>query len=129
MKFRYKKFSPAVLRPVVPVAIKVNNNMIMYEVLIDSGADMCIFDAEIGEVLGLNIEQGEPHPVAGVIAGQRAFYYNHSVTLIVGGVRYDTVVGFSRHISRCGYGIVGQRGFFDKFIVKFDLRKEEVELK
>lgn len=27
------------------------------------------------------------------------------------------------------YGIVGQKGFFDLFIVRFDLLKEEVELK
>jgi len=27
------------------------------------------------------------------------------------------------------YGLVGQRGFFENFIVKFDLQKEEVELK
>jgi len=27
------------------------------------------------------------------------------------------------------YGVVGQNGFFDNFIVKFDLSKEEIELK
>ena len=27
------------------------------------------------------------------------------------------------------YGVVGQRGFFEKFTVKFDLKKEEIELK
>jgi len=28
-----------------------------------------------------------------------------------------------------GYGVVGQNGFFDIFVVKFDLIKEEIELK
>ncbi|MEK7088660.1 MAG: hypothetical protein AAB913_00845 [Patescibacteria group bacterium] len=27
------------------------------------------------------------------------------------------------------YGLVGQKGFFDNFIVKFDLLKEEIDLK
>ena len=27
------------------------------------------------------------------------------------------------------YGIVGQKGFFDIFVVKFDLLKEEIELR
>ena len=33
------------------------------------------------------------------------------------------------HMPAMGYGVVGQRGFFDKFVVKFDFLKEEVELK
>ena len=28
-----------------------------------------------------------------------------------------------------GYGVVGQKGFFDIFTVRFDLLKEEIELK
>ena len=32
-------------------------------------------------------------------------------------------------IARLGYGVVGQKGFFEIFVVKFDLLKEEIELK
>lgn len=53
MKFKYKKFGPF-LRPVIPVKLKYQDRSIGYEVLVDSGADLCIFDAEIGETfLGL----------------------------------------------------------------------------
>ena len=36
--------------------------------------------------------------------------------------------GGSVDISEKSYGILGQRGFFDIFTVKFDLTKEEIEL-
>ena len=32
-------------------------------------------------------------------------------------------------MGRYGHGIVGQLGFFDHYIVKFDYAKEEIELK
>lgn len=46
MQFPYKKFGEY-LRPVIPIKIKYNNASVGYEVLVDSGADLCIFDAEI----------------------------------------------------------------------------------
>ncbi len=36
---------------------------------------------------------------------------------------------FSSEFSRLGHGILGQKGFFDTFVVKFDFLKEEIELK
>ncbi|MEK9183748.1 MAG: hypothetical protein AAB890_01600 [Patescibacteria group bacterium] len=32
-------------------------------------------------------------------------------------------------ISLHGHGILGQKGFFDMFVVKFDFLKKEIELK
>lgn len=53
MKFNHKKLAPGVLRPIIPIAVGHNDFFVSYEVLVDSGADMCIFDAEIGELLGI----------------------------------------------------------------------------
>lgn len=58
MKFRYKKYAPGVLRPVIPIEITFQNRSVPYEVLVDSGADFCIFDAAIGELLDIDIESG-----------------------------------------------------------------------
>ena len=62
-----------------------------------------------------------------MLAAQKA--YLHQVNLEIGGIQFKTDVGFSYDISDRGYGIFGQKGFFDLFSVKFDLQKEEVELK
>ncbi len=128
MKFSYKKYGPAILRPVIPVSIEHQSRSISYEVLVDSGADFCIFDAQIGELLGIDVESGVVQKVGG-ITGDVQLYFLHTVTLRVGGWPYTTAVGFLPAIAKIGYGVVGQNGFFDRFIVTFDYDKEEIELK
>ena len=127
MKFRYKKYGSGILRPIIPIEILYADRSIVYEVLIDSGADYCIFDAQIGEIIGIDIVAGEKQMVGG-ITGAVEPYYLHTVTLTVGGWPYKVKVGFLHGIARLGYGVVGQKGFFDIFVVKFDLLREEIEL-
>src|SRR3989338_7274928 len=128
MKFKYKKFAPGILRPVIPVEIIYKDRAVPLEVLVDSGADICIFDAQIGEILGIDIANGEKQAVCG-ITGEVEYYYIHPVAIKVGGWSHEILAGFLPNIARMGYGVVGQKGFFDMFIVKFDLLKEEIDLK
>lgn len=128
MKFKYKQYGPGILRPVIPVEITFQNTTIPYEVLVDSGADFCIFDAQIGELLGIDIESGVKNKFCG-ITGKEEGAYAHQVFISVGGWPKEIKAIFSRSFNAMNYGVVGQRGFFDIFIVKFDLLKEEIELK
>jgi len=128
MKFKYKRYGPEVLRPVIPIEIIYQGRSVSYEVLVDSGADFCIFDSQIGELLGIDIQSGEKKNVVG-ITGMFEPYYIHSVEINVGGWSYPVQVGFLTNIAQLGYGVVGQKGFFDLFVVKFDYAKEEIELK
>ncbi len=129
MKFKYSRYGTT-LRPVIPIKLKKDSQAITYEVLVDSGADLCLFDAEIGEAIGIDIEKGKPNQVFG-IGGKASVYYIHPVTIEVGGWPYEIEAGFMPSVAghTKQYGVVGQRGFFDTFIVKFDLLKEEIELK
>lgn len=138
MKFNYFKFplpqrseffGETILRPIIPVEICVGSQSVNYAALMDSGADFCIFDAEIGEYLGLDIESGTKEIFGGIQEGGIAYGFLHEVILKVGGWDYRTIVGFSYDIAKYGYGILGQKGFFDIFVVRFDLVKEEIELK
>ena len=126
MKFRYKKYRPDLLRPVIPIEIIYKSKSVPYEVLIDSGADFCVFDAEIGEILGIPVEEGERFEVVG-ITGEKEPVYFHFLEIKIGKCRYEAKIAFLRKIGP--YGVLGQKGFFDKFIVKFDLLKEEIEVK
>lgn len=128
MKFKYKKYGTGTLRPVIPIELAHNNISVPYEVLVDSGADTCIFDAQIAEILQLDVKKGKEQKVAG-ITGVLESYYSHPVTIVVGGWKYTFDVGFLANIGKFGYGVVGQKGFFDIFIVTFDLLKEEIELR
>ena len=127
MKFRYKKYGPAVLRPVIPIEIIGDDIEVPYEVLVDSGADICIFDSHIADILEIDVVKGERHQVSG-LTGFPEFYYLHDISIKVGGLEYKTEVGFMS-MKGSAYGIVGQKGFFDKFTVKFDLQKEDIEIK
>lgn len=128
MKFKYKKYAPGLLRPVIPIEILHKDIAVPYEVLVDSGADICIFDAQIAEILGISLKAGKEKKVAG-LTGINESYYLHPVTISVGGWKYKIEAGFLPSIGTFGYGVVGQRGFFDIFVVKFDLVKEEIDLK
>ena len=138
MRFKYRKFnliSPSdffgkfILKPIIPIKISGSTTTLQYAALIDSGADFCIFDAQIGEYLGLNIKLGAQIQFGGIQDFGGAKAYLHKLNMEISGHDIRTDVGFSYDISKDGYGILGQKGFFDIFVVKFDLKKEIVELK
>lgn len=66
MKFKYKQFGPDTLRPVIPIEIEYNSLITPYEVLVDSGADICIFNSQIAEVLGIDLLKGIKSQVNGI---------------------------------------------------------------
>jgi len=129
MKFRYAKYGQT-LRPVIPIKLKNGGEEIGYHVLVDSGADMCLFDAEIGEAIGIDIKKGQMRQVFG-IGGKASIYYWHKVTIEVGGWEYKIAAGFmpGGNGRVAPYGVVGQLGFFEFFKVIFDRTKEEIEIK
>ena len=128
MKFPYKKFGNGIMRPVIPIKVSFKGETIKYNVLVDSGADMCLFDAQIGELLGIPIEAGKQNFVTGVTANPQP-YYQHRVVINVGGWDHEIDAGFMPNFPPSQYGIVGQVGFFDFTTVKFDYTKEVVEVK
>lgn len=128
MKFRYKKFGNF-LRPVIPVTVYHDNQKVTYEVLVDSGADFSVFDAEIGDLVGLDISSGKRGVVSG-IAGQSSSYFMHKIQISVGGWEFETNVAFMSQVGQTlNYGVVGQIGLFENFVVTFDLSRREIELK
>ena len=138
MKFFYSKISLShkskvlgnvILKPIIPVKIVINEKTIRYSALVDSGADFCIFDAEIGEALGLDVKSGEKETFGGIQGKGGAEAFFHKVELNICGWGYKAVVGFSYDIAKFGFGVLGQKGFFDIFTIKFDLLKEEIALK
>ena len=129
MKFRYKNYGQGILRPVIPIEVIFNNKSVGYEVLIDSGSDLNIFSSEIAELLEIDFAKDNKGEVSGITGESKQFYF-HNLDIKVGGNLYkDLRVGFLEDIGKYAYGVVGQKGFFDIFVVKFDLVKKEIELK
>lgn len=134
MKFKYQKLRSSkteeiIYRPIIHISIASDQGKTQdYFVLVDSGADNCIFDAEIGEIIGLKIKEGELKKVYGV-GGKSINVYFHNIFISVGGHEYPLKCGFSYEMAQNGYGLLGQIGFFDKFKVIFDYTKKIIELR
>lgn len=129
INFKYKKVGDNRYRPIIPIEISGSTDSVRYEVLVDSGADFCIFDAEVAEAIGIDdITTGEKFTFGGV-TGKDEIGFNHTVTVTIKGCSYQTKVGFSENIRDDGVGIVGQKGFFDRFAIKFDYSKKSVVLR
>lgn len=115
-------------KPIIPIELTVGGESIPCDALIDSGADVSIFPADIGEQLGIDIRSGERGFSSGMSNATLDETFLRHVTLKIGNLYYPTIAGFSYAPTRFHYGILGQRGFFDLFMVKFDLAHEEIEL-
>ncbi len=129
MKFEYKAYGSGILRPVIPIQIIYKETIIFYEVLIDSGADANIFSYDIADIFGIDITRGERGKVVGITGESKELYF-HYLDFRIGGQLFKNVrVGFLEEMGQYAYGVVGQKGFFDIFLVKFDLLKKTIELK
>ncbi|MBI3458871.1 retroviral-like aspartic protease family protein [Candidatus Azambacteria bacterium] len=128
MKFPYKKLSSGISRPIIPIEVVYREKALGYYALIDSGADINVFPAEIADLLGIDIKKGKRGEISGITQGEVQVYYTHPIIINVGGWKYKTSAAFMPTLSKNGYGLLGQNGFFNLFKVKFDHSKQEIEL-
>lgn len=88
------------------------------ESIVDSGAEHCVFDAQIAEGLRIPIRKGREVAFSGIAMGAETIGYLHTITLTVAAQSYRALIVFAYNVSTTG--ILGQIGFFDHFIVTFD---------
>lgn len=133
MKFDYLEIpsrdpdKPSARRPYVPIRILNGDKFQDLRCLVDSGADLCLFPAKIGELIGIDIERGKEEQIGG-IAEAPIVAYIHSVRLIVHGLSgVDVEAGFteSRGIRT---GILGQIGFSDKYRITFQRSRNWIDI-
>lgn len=135
MKFPYLK-QPSFLRPqdrwlarpIIPVRLIYENNSINVAALIDSGADFCLFNAEIGRRLGIPIEQGRPLEFFG-IAKLPIKVYLHPIKLQVIGMDSPIEISIAFTQSEGVGAILGQEGFFNAYKIKFEKSHNVIEIK
>ncbi|MGA2911584.1 MAG: retropepsin-like aspartic protease [Candidatus Levyibacteriota bacterium] len=139
MNFRYRKFPlnpkenpnfkrKSSLRPIIQIDFETKKGNFSYLVLIDSGADFCVFHGEIGERLGFDVTKGDELTFHGT-SGEAQKAYFHNVSFKIGGIEHKAYIGFSYEMKSLPYGILGQDGFFDKWRIRFEYDKENIELK
>jgi len=118
---------PWFARPIIPIRLTYKNNSLNISALIDSGADFCLFNAEIGRRLGIQIGSGKLHKFFG-IEGSPIDTYFHSVKLQVIGIDHFIITPAAFTESRGVVAVLGQVGFFDNFRVKFERDRNVIEI-
>lgn len=134
MKFPYLKqpsainpSAPWISRPVVPVRLEYKAVSLEVLALLDSGADISLFNATVAEELLIDITSGDHQEFFG-ISGHTIDVYYHSIGIqLVGSSESITVtVGFTT--SRFTRAVLGQADFFMYHQVKFERYKERMEI-
>jgi len=112
-------------RPIVSATVTASNgNAVRSLVLLDSGADACLFSMEMANQLSLDISQLPNFLTGGVGSTSNVTYYD-TVTVDLGdGVRFEAYAAFTRGLDQVGLGLLGQSGFFEQFRVQFDHRRK-----
>ena len=130
MKFPYIKLAPNLYRPILPFTVSYKKGIpIKYFGLVDSGADKTYLASEIAGVLGVkDLSAGKEESVQGINGLSKSYF--HPVTINIGGWNFDIEAGFMEGsvLTSLGYGILGQIGLFDNCIIKFNLRKFDMEI-
>jgi hypothetical protein len=88
------------------------------EAIVDSGSPFCLFHADIGRGLGMEVESGAGRELGGVIGGVRRKTYYHMVKLKLAGTIIPVVAGFCPELSVGA--ILGRMGFFDNYRITFN---------
>lgn len=137
---KYKKvaidpiFIGDIYRPIVPINVtkfgkdgaEVSEKIM---VLIDSGADFCMFSGEFGELLDIDVRKGKPYSFQGVGGGDVEGFI-HRIGLSIASfpvINVDAV--FAYGLNDENLGIVGQKCFFDQYSVNFRYRSGEIVIK
>ena len=136
IKFPYLKYKvtpPAqkpeqyVYRPVIPIKLFLDNKVVTFDALIDSGADECTFPAWIAKTLGHNIYKGKQKIFSGI--GGSVLAYLHKTFLKLNGIEFVADVYYSHEWDDMPFGLLGQAGFFSHFDVHFNYKEKEILLK
>jgi len=104
---------------------------VSFHSIVDSGADYCVFPANFGKSIGLDISKGDHLPSYGVGGKDTLYFHKIRITVLIEGEAWDfnCFAGFSARLDERGVGFLGRHGFFDLFEeVNFMQKKRKVML-
>lgn len=130
-RFPYTIPSPGVFKPWIPVRLghKKTHRVLpaAAAALIDSGADVCFCATYIGDWLGVDLKKKQT--IEFTAANNEHFQTKCAVvTLYACGKQFDCPFYFSDTLPQNTPIILGQKGFFDRFRIVFDLPHREIEI-
>ena len=116
------------LRPFIPLTLRYKDKTVKTLALVDSGADYCMFDGGLADILDIDLTKLEKIESVGV--GGTAVGYVVHIEIGVAGEFFATPAVFSLEFSPDDFGgLAGQLGFFDTFTIEFSRANKTVVLK
>lgn len=114
--------------PIMPISI-LRGETLFAHALIDSGADMCAMFRPTAELLGIPLE-GIKEKSRGIGGGVDTIQTELTIKIEQGSEKHIFSVPIKIILTNDDFPILlGQDGFFDKFIIKFNKRKDKFSLK
>jgi len=98
----------------VPLTLSVGRTRVACDAKVDTGSSNCIFARNLGEELGLDIEQGL-RLLVGTVTGTFVAYL-HEVNLSLASLEFNGLVGFAddKEFRR---NVLGRRGFIEQIVL------------
>ena len=107
-------------RPIVFANVTASNGRCAETaVLLDSGADNCLFPLGLAVYLQLDVESMPREFTGGVGSESNVTYYDHLRIDLGKGIEFSAYVGFTEGMDAMAIGLLGQAGFFDRYNVEF----------
>ena len=123
--FPYKVDPQGNTFPIIPLSLAHSSKKKEFYALIDSGATISVFRAEVADSLGINTEKGEETYLGGV--GGRIKGYIHVLKVEIAGKKFNCPIVFSREYL-VSFNLLGRDSFFPKFRITFEEAKQNVQL-
>ena len=96
------------------VTLRYQGKPLRIEAKVDPGAAVCLFKREVGEKLGIPIEQGEPITLETLNGSLEAF--GHEVVLQTGDLVFESIVYFAKYPG-LRRNLLGRQGWLRKSLV------------
>jgi hypothetical protein len=115
-----EKYDTRVSGVEIEVALSLSEANLTCRAKIDTSAQACLFQRELGDLLGLEIEDGHRREFDSIAGSLIA--YGHSVTLHTLGLAFDSVVYFAANYG-LRRNLLGREGWLSKVrlaIVDYD---------
>lgn len=115
--------------PIVSVFVKCNGVAVPIWGLVDSGSDITLLNASFAELFKVPTKKGKRIDLVGVLEGPEFAAYIHQINLTVKDVgSVDTIAAFTDSEKYPDHMLLGRRGFFDKFMIKFEQYNKQIEI-
>lgn len=107
----------------IPARLRSGSLTAFADAYLDTGSTFCVFKRDYADVLGLELEAGDPLRIRAVTGSFTA--YGHALTLETLGLEFETIVYFAAH-EGFARNVLGRHGWLDQ--VRIGLVEHEGKL-